>query len=451
MNKSIIRTVGEGTFWASASTFFIKIVGLVSVFLILSRLGVSQYGVLELALSIVTLLSIFQLPGLDSLIVADMSFEKGQGELRRARNILSVYIVLQFCLAIVAWMLVFLGAPIFSSLFNVPSQYVQLVSFLFLLSPLRMAYGVSFRVNLDFIRFSFISFFEESIKLCVLWVIFSYTSMNIAAILIAMIISQTAALIIFMPAFLRFWFSLKGGSGTADKMRWWELLLDHGKWSILTNYAGNAGKSLRIWIIQRMLGPEAVGVYAVAIGLIGHVIALVPLSTILAPLLPQFVSDKERFTRLLSKGIKYQFIAHVLVAIGACIFAPPLLGYIFPEYQNVFPLFQVMLIALLPGAVTTVLNPAFVAFKLQKSLFISTVLKTLITVVLTFVGISLFGIWGVAVESIGTAFLQSIERSRSLRRNIPGITVSWIGLFRYDDDDKLILEKISSILLRRFP
>jgi len=449
MDKSILRTASEGTFWISFSTLLVKVVGIATVFIMLSRLGAAQYGNLELALSITSLFSIFMLPGIDALVVADMGSEIGKGSGRQARVILQTYLVLQYVLALCAFAIVFFGATFFASTYNTSTHYIQLVSLQFLIGPLRTTFGVLFRVQLKFILQSLLTFIEETFKLISIASLFVLVRPSVTAVLVSIIISQLATLLVLTPSFISGMRTLSHGATSV--LRWWYLITGHGLWTLLSSYAGNVGRALRLWIIQKLLGPEAVGLYAVASGLIGHTTALVPLSTVLTPLLAQYVHEKVRFMRLLVKGIKYQLIANIgLIGVGFFVF-PPILRWLFPQYMQAFPLFQLMLFALIPGAVISVVTPAFFALKLQRSFFASMVLKTVLTVVFDYAGIVLFGIWGLAFESIATSVVQAFERARSLRRHVPDLPPAhMLYSMRFDEDDRLVLEKVQGFALRGY-
>lgn len=446
--KSVFRTIGEGTFWTSSSTFVVKAIGLATIFIMLRQLGVGEYGVLELVLSITTLLSIFFLPGLESIVTADMGVEKGRGNLSSARNILVAFMTLQFICATVAWFLVFFGARFFASLYNIPPHYVEVVAFLFLIGPIRSAYSILFRVNLRFFLLSTLTVIEEGCKLAVLVILFFVTELGVFKMLFVILGSQVSALFILAPAFIRSWRSLQGGADVP--MPWWGLLRGHGKWGVFATYVGNVGKSGRLWLIQRFLGAEAVGIYSVASGLMGHTAALAPLYAVITPMLPQFVHDQARFKRLVNKAIQYQMLAYMFIGIFAFFLFPPVLGWFFPAYVAAFPLFQVMLLTLFPAAVIIIVNPVFAAFKLQKSLFVSMSIRSAMTIVLTYVGVILFGIWGVVFEALVTSVLQTIERVWTLRRHVPGLIINPVHFFRFDEDDRLILGKARTVISRLF-
>lgn len=437
---SILRTIVAGTVLTSAFSIVVKLVGIATIFLILSRFSVAEYGVLELALSLVALLSIFTLPGLDSLVAADMSIEKGKGELTHARNILSSFFLLQVLLSLIAWGVLFFGAQFFSSAYNVPNFYVQLVSCLFLLSPFRVGYGTLFRVQLQFFHQSLIGLLEELAKLGLILSFFFIFDMGITGILVAIIGSQVISLALLLPSALRSWYRLQGGEDKR-KVSLLSLIMGRGVWSISTSYMGNMGKALRLWIIQRVLGTEAVGLYAVAIGLIGHTLALVPLSAVTAPLLAQYAHERKRFIRLLNKTLKYQFFSYACIGVIAFVAFPPVLQFVFPEYAGALPLFSIMLLGLLPTAFLAVMTPAYMALKLQKSLFYSVTLKTTLTVLLTYILASFFGIIGVAYEYVITATIQAFERTRVLKGHVPEMQISRRDLVSFDADDSAIIER----------
>lgn len=447
MPKSLLHTAGEGTFWVSASTIVVKVVSLVAVFVMLSRLGVSDYGTLELVLSLVGLFSILSLPGLDTLVVADMGIEKGRGNLTRARQILAAYTSLQVTLALLACVLVLLAAQFLSHLYQVPVSYIQALCAFFVLGPLRGAYSALFRVNLQFFALSLVTFLEECFKLGFLLLFFFYADMHVGGVMLAMLSAQLLMLMVLAPAVVRIWFALSGGVSDA-RVRWRELLKGRGTWSVLTTYVGNVGKTARLWIIQRLLGAEAVGLYAVAVGLIGHTMALVPLYSVVSPMLPQYVHDKERFTKLLNKAMKYQLLAYLLLGVVGFFLFPPILRWLFPEYAASLPLFQVMLLGLIPVAFISVLTPAYFALKLQKNFFFSMLFKTVVSLLFTYGLVTAFGFFGLAYEYILTSVVYGLERLRTLHKHVPGISVSRKHLLAFDEDDRMVLDKSCSALGR---
>ena len=445
MAKSLKYIAAEGTFWISSSTIIIKIIGLFSVFFVLHALAVEQYGMLELALSIPMLLSIFLLPGLDTLVIADMGAFLGRGEEREARATLFSFMRLQYLLAVAAWALGFFGASFFTEIYPISIQYVHAASFLFLLGPLRTTYAVLFRAQLKFFLLSFISFLEELFKFTIVAFLFFTGDLGVLDVITAIAAAQFVTIVVLAIPFVRSWNQLERG-GEPQPHPWLSLLHERGIWSILSVYAGNVGKAARLWVIQRILGAEAVGLYAVATGLMGHTMALAPLSTVVAPILPQFVHDLRRFATIFSKAIKYQLIAYATIGVIGAVVFPPILVQLFPDYAPAMPLFQIMLVGLLPIAVLSVVTPAFSALKLQKNFFISVLIKDVVSIVAVWTLITLFGIWGVAYEYVLSQTFYVYERLRRLRGFVPQLQGMSSRIFSFDEDDRLILRKVGEFV-----
>ncbi|MDE1924846.1 MAG: oligosaccharide flippase family protein [Patescibacteria group bacterium] len=447
MNVPIVKTVAQGTALTSFTTILIKLIGLVSVFLILSRLSAAQYGVVELSLSLTSLLGIFMLPGISSLVLADVGAEKGRGNLSSARAILYSSLTLQLSLGVVAWAAVFFGADVFVRLYHLSSYDIRIVSFLFLLSPLTTTIGTLFLLHLRFFEQSLMNVLSEAAKLILLFVLLLYVHLTVEGVLYAVLFSQLLTVLVLGPRSLRLFSMLHDGAAT-PRVPWSRFLWGRGMWSTLSTYTGNVGSAARLWIIRRVLGEEAVGLYAVAAGLMSHTTALVPLPSVLTPLLPQYAHDKERFVRLVRKGIEYQFLAYLVLGAGAFIFFPPIFGWIFPKYVGAFPLFRLMLLGLIPGAVIAIVTPAFSALKLQKSFFMSMLFKTASTIVFAFIGVTYFGLYGLAFESVLTGTLQAIGRVRSLRKYLGGVRLFRSDFLSFDDEDRVVIGSVRQALVR---
>src|SRR3989344_206314 len=164
--KSPLRIIGEGTAFNSFSNVALKFVGLATVFFILRRLSAYEYGLTELTISSLPLLSIFFLPGMGDVVIADMSLERGKGNLSRMKSIFLQFFKLQFLLSIVVWAIVFFGANLIANYYEGPiSLLLKIYSFSFLLSPFRSMIIMFFTVNLKFFQQSFYTFLEEVFKL----------------------------------------------------------------------------------------------------------------------------------------------------------------------------------------------------------------------------------------------------------------------------------------------
>lgn len=434
--------VGRGTAWVAATTLILKGVGFLSIFIILNRLTVFEYGVAELVLTAVPLLSFFTLPGLGATVIADMSRERGAQNTSRMKGLLMSYLRLQYVFAVLAWAIVFFGAQALAVWFSKGSTvfYFQIISFLFLLSPIRGVVQTTQAVFLEFRQQSLYTFLEELWKIGFIIIFFFFLDLRIEGLLLAIVLSQVLALIsISLPLYRidsSFWRS-KG-----EKLPMFYFLYYHGKWGVFSNYVGTFGKNIRPWIITYFLGPSAVGIYAVAQGLIGHTVSLVPLDTVLKPFLPRYVHMKERFYALITKAVRYQLLGYGFVSVAAAIGVPLLVDWFFPQYTASVPLFQITLFMLISSAFDAIFTGVFLALQAQRSYFFASLYKLVLTIAIMPPLIYTFGLFGIAYANIIVNSLFVWERYLRLKKLMPGFSLTVSDFFTIDELDRAILERI---------
>ena len=437
MNQHIAHTISRGTFWLSSSGVALKVVSLTSTFVVLSHLSVYEYGLVVLVLSIIPIFSIFLLPGLSEVVIADMGIEKSRNNLGKMKAIFNNYIAIQFVLAFLAWVIVFFGSDIIATFYKGQvGMLLKIISFTFFLSPLRSALGILFNVYLKFFSQSVYTFLEEFFKLLLLSFFFFVLGRGTEGVVLATVFSEILALLVLTPVFIKT-YSLFSKT-TSEPVPLLGSLHFHGKWSVFASYLATFGKKSRLWIIKFMLGTEIVGLYAVAEGLFGHVSSFMPINKVITPILPQYIDQKERFRKIILKSIKYQSVGYVLVGIAAFLGIPHLITFVFPNYIDSIILSQVILIALLPTAAVVVLNPIFSALRAQKQFFVTTIARVIVMLALTPAFILLFGIKGVIYELILTTIFIMFVRYFSLKRLFPILTFDIKEFFSIDSDDRMI-------------
>lgn len=449
--KTLTRTIGEGTLWFSISTWLLKPVGLLTTFITLRALSVYEYGLVVLALSLTSLLGVFLLPGLTDVVIADIGVERGQEKRGVMKRIFRDFMALQWVLGVCAWAILFFGADIIAAFYaSQISLLVKIVSFMFLLAPIRTAYGILFSVYFKFFIHSTYSFLEEAGKLAFV-VLFLFTvGVTPASVILGAILGQVAALFFLIP---HAYTAYKDFSGAvADKpLSLKRLLAEHGKWSVFSKYVGQFGAKSRFWIIKFMLNTEAVAFASVAESLVGHTASLLPLSRVMRPIIPQYVSDTGRMFLLINKSIKYQLVSFALISIIAFTVFPPLIIWFFPHYQTSLPLFKVMLFSLTFTSVATMFGPVFFALKAQQNLFFAVLLRTIVALVLLPISILAFGTMGIAYEFVITSIVYTFERYRVLKRLLPGFHIRLRDMIQLDEVDRIIVGKVAASIKSRFP
>lgn len=450
-DQSLTGTVGKGTAWVSSFSFVTKVVGLATTFLILSRLRVYEFGLLKLVLSLIPLLGFIQLPGISSVVVADMGVEKGEGNKVRMKEIFTNYFKLTALLSVLAWAVLFFGAEIASSLYNEAiAFYVRIASFIFLISPVRSAYQTLFAVSFKFFERSFFSFTEEFAKFLLIAGLILFFGASIEGIIFVTVLASLVPLLIFAPSFLRSYSFLRGVK-VSSKEPFWYILRKHAKWSVFSSYLSSFGTNIRMWIVQVVIGTEAVGLYALASGLVSHTSALFPLHSVLMPVIPQFLAFKKRFKRIVNKGIKYQVMGNVLLGLIAFTLFPPIISFLFPQYAPAMPLFRIMLLVLIPTAFAGMLTALFFALKGQKNLFKVEIIKTVIMLTLGPAMLLVFGLYGIAYEFVLTVIIFTYLRYREIKKLLPGFSISMRDYLQYDDEDRMVVRRAKGFLMRYLP
>lgn len=447
--STLTRTVGEGTFWTSAGNIILKVVYLGTLFVILRNLSVYQYGLIELILSVFALMSVFTLPGLSNVVIADMGIEKGKGNLREMKSIFLSFVRLIAILSIIPWAIVFFGAELFSAYYGANVEHMlQIISFLFLVTPFSAGLTVVFRVYLKFFLQVYYRFLTEVSKLILIIVMFYCFSPSPTHVVLATLVCEIVALVFILPHFLKVY--RKFPKEPVIRTGLFDLLRDHGKWGIFSTYLGSFAKNMRIWIIKLFLGTEVVGIVAVAQGLIQHTASLFPLNLILKPIIPQYVEDKPAFIRLILKGVKFQFAGFMIVGITAFLFFPPIISFVFPQYESALPLFKIMLLGLIPMSAGGAFAAAFYALKKQKNLTFAICVQTVSIVILLPISIFMFGTVGIAYEFILTGFVFQAERYLMLRKLIKGFRLRLKDLYTFDKFDCMLFRKAKERLRHSF-
>lgn len=448
MNESTLKTVGKGTLWISLGNVLLKFVSLLTIFLILTKLSIYEYGLVEIVLSIVPAFSLFLLPGLVTTVIADMGVEKGRGNKGAMKAIFFNYFYIQMIFGALAWAILFFGADIVARYYDgIGPQLIKIVSFSFFISPLRQMVAVLLSVYLKFFNQSLYSVLEEVAKLAILLVSFYVFHLYVPGVVIASIGAALVSVLIMLPVALRAYRDF-GRSVVEQKLPLFHFLKSHGAWGILGASAGSLTQSSRLWLVKLFLGTEAVGLIAVAQGLFGHVVSLFPLNRVVAPMFSQFLIEKKSFIKLLNKSIKYQLAGFVIAAVGSAVVVPVLIFLFIPKYESSLLLFYILLPMVIPTSVDSIVASVFYALKAQKDLFFASLYKLALTLILIPVGGYYFGLEGVACVLVLITTLYAFERYSRLHRLLPIFTISPKEFFTVDETDSLILEKAKTVVPR---
>lgn len=444
MTTSLAKLVGIGMVWTSYSTLLMKLTGVVYTVLMLSQLSLYEYGVVQLLFTIPAFLAIINLPGIDQVVISDGGVAKGDNDPQTLRELLDSYLVARFLLGLASFLFLFLAAPIVADFYNEAiANAIRIISFTFLLSPLRSLFVLTFKVSLRYGAHAAMVSVEEVGKVLVLATGFFVFDAGILAPAFAYIGGEIIMLLVLLVPVLHARSELFAGTTRRVSLApVWDVVKNHGKWAMLMTYTNTLGQQLRLWLIKFFISTQAVAIYSVAFKLYQMTSKLVPFSKVIQPIVPQLMATRGRLYRMVNKTVKYQLLSNAAIAVVALVFVPIVIQGFFPQYQPSILLYLVMLTALLPLSLTTGLQPMFYAAKAQRSLFVATMTRVGLMLVLAPILMLTVGVVGVAIELVITRLFYAANRYLAIKRLFPDFSIQLKEMLYFDETDQWLLKRM---------
>lgn len=438
MEESIKNQVGKGTILLSSSDVVVKVIGFSYVLLVVAHLSVYDYGLTKLALSIPVLLSLLTLGGLQTVTVSDISLLKEQGNIKGMRYLFSSFFSVNIILNILAFVLLLSSTFLFINYFHENIlNLVRVLSLVFLVGPFRSLVLLMLNVKRDFRSIALFNICEEASKLVLVGVfllVFKYGTMGV---ILSVVISNALPVVLFAPLFFKIKNKLLEGKLFSEGLFYpFEALRFHAKWSIFLSSLNNFMVNLRLWIIQLILGTEAVGIYGLVMSILRPIETLVPIGKVILPILPSYINRKHILNKLINSAIKYRIYAQALLVISAIITLPILTDYYLPEYSPVYGLFIACTFAFVPQSFSQMFGLIFHTLKLQKNLFLATSVNLVTVIIILPVSVYLFGIYGAAFELFITQVAFLYSRYFALKKAFPEYKIQLSDLITITDTDK---------------
>lgn len=444
--KSLLQTVGEGSAISFVGNLLLKFGTVASSIILLRYVSVSDYGLWQILLSVVSFASLATLPSFETLMIADLSSELGKKHEGVYKAIFKQSFFLLLALGFLAGTGLFLAAPSVSRFSGLDITFLlRILAFQFFLAPLQRIYFLAFYSHLKYGLVHGAKITHRGGYLLLLLFFVLWRNMGITGVVLAHTLSIVASLAFFFPSFFkiarRLFIIHEDG-----RYSLWQTFRAHGKWALVGDYFDDVAGAARPWIIGYFLGLEGLAVATVALNLYGEMVTLLPLNQIFGPLIPREMAErKERMPFILERSMKYSFWFYVFSGIAAFFAVPPLVAAVFPNYMVSMPLFRVLLAALLPLPFSVVMYHAFYALQAQKTLFAaSSGVKFGMTVGGLPFFLKAFRLWGVAAELIMHAALLAAVRYYFLRKVYPAFRLHFPSLFFIDRDDMMLLARIWS-------
>ncbi len=437
---TLVAQIGHGVAWTALSNVAVKSIGVFYLVLLLTHLSVYEFGLVELALSTVGLLSLLSLGGMQPVLIADLVRYKRADQYELMRQMISSYLGLRLVLAVCTTGILIFGTWFLSDrLENDTTTLLYVLAVIFLVSPWRSLLLITLTASQNFRTLAQFRIGEDLIKLFVTALALFWLSWPPLAVIVGYVLTDYFSTSIF-------WFWSRRSRlkffdyhvFTIDILKPNRVLERHMQWGIWFGALGVLSIHVKPWIIQVVLGTQAVGLYATAIGLYQNIVSLMPLSAVLEPILPAYKHRPEIVTKLINAAIKYQLLVLGCVTSVALLLLPYIISWMVPHYLVAMPLLTVLAICLIPESLSRVYEIFFNAFQLQRDLFFSNVVRLMLVIGVLPIALFTFGIYGVAVEVFMTQMWYLVSRYRGVAKYVPSYQLQLSSLWRITEADIMV-------------
>jgi len=446
---SLARKIAEGTFIISLSKVGITLFGFFATLILIRNLGVHDFGLFTLVLSGFTIAGIFLDLGLSNVLIADVANELGNKRPDRAKTLLYRYSQMEVLAGLSLFGVVFLSIGLVEARHgDVVGGLVKIGALLLIAWSFRNVFMVTFSSHTKFHYLSFMELLECTVRLLLVIVFVLLMEMSIKGAMLAYSISAIVSIVIAFPLFVK---TLKHFQGVerAKINLFFNTVKGHGKYVMLMYPFNTLSKNLPFWIIQPILGLEAVGYYSAAKKVQNVVVlTLSSLETVLMPIISEeFVKSREKALDIIHRSVKYSLILSSVLFSLFTIFARPLFETFFTSsYLLSVPVFRILLLTLFISSFTLAIKPLFFTLKLQKYLFVVYLLNLPLLVLGGAAMTSKFGIVGMAIAAELSLFLSLLLMYYYLSGASP-IKIEFRDIFKVDDYDRKLISRIMNSAL----
>lgn len=448
--RPILKTIFMGTSVLSASNVIARFVSFFVVVLITHALSLYEYGVVTLVLAISgPALSIVNL-GFDELVIADVARYRSEGNFGSAKRLLFSYYRMQAVILFLLLIAGFFGRQFLIGRYGPELQAEGIALVLYIIVQVARTSGVTIlNTHKKFFGIAFLASLEPIVRLGIVGTLVFLQKLTPATTIYTYVGASALIVIVALPSLFSVYRMYRDVKISSEALLW-NTILRHGKWqgamTILSSFVGN----IKVYLIKFFLSTEAVSIYAVAQSMYGAISSLIPLKTVMSPLLAERVTDIARLRLFVAKASKYTFLAYLVLMGLVVIAAPFMIHMFFPKYTASILIFELMALRYPLNTFSVIHPPILFAFREQRFLTLSSLVGACTLIIGSITLIPLWGLPGAVIESLITVVISHLFREFRLRKKYVISTFVARSLFVYDDDDRRLLAEIVLSLKRRF-
>lgn len=264
----------------------------------------------------------------------------------------------------------------------------------------------------------------------------------------SIVIASSLSVILVLFKFIRVYMKWENIVPT-QKIMLWNIFVNLGSWDVLRQFINKITFRVKPWLIKLFISTEAVAIFSIAETIVTTFQDILPSSTIQS-IVPSWIKDKELSTKMFSYGVKYFFLAGLIVMIGAYIIVPPVVHIFFEKYNDSLPLFYLMIINLPIFASGIIIGNYIIALRRQRYLFALHLFRSVVTLLIVLCTIPFIGLWGLAIEFVLVPILMILAYYQYTKNENKGFHFDFDIIFGFNNEDKVILQKALSIVVGWF-
>ncbi len=427
----------------SGNNILTSILNFFTFIVMLNALGTYGFGLLTLAMSVLSIATFSIELGFGKAIVSDVSKELYQNNRKQAAGLFLGYIIfVLFSAGLLAGAMYFFSGY-FSAYFGKDlTPMIQFIAALVFLSGIKTIVTSAFHIVADFWKYASFLFADALSKLILVYIFVTFISGTVEGILQAFIISGIVTIIIFLffiPKEI-----LEITRMRSNPLLFFEMAKNHGKWVAVFSELRNVESNISPWIVEYFLGVRAVGIYGALLKVQVLIMRVFePFETIFYPLVNRHGSfDDSR--KMIYRATKYILFISLPFLLITMIFSEQILNLVlgigFAGYGNVF---RVLLLTVILFIVNMPMKPLFFNLKAQKNLTLISAVLLALTVGLGSIFTFYFGLVGMAISNVFTPLIDVLLKNRYMKK-ISGEKYTLRELFFVDKADIDLVKKIIS-------
>lgn len=425
-----LRHLTVGAAIERASTF-------VNALILLRFLPPAEYGTLVLIYSLYGLLALIAGLGQGELVVARRAQARGRGSQQDDRSLLSAYLLLVEGGLAGALLLAVLAREVWPVAQAMSASIYWLAVAGALSVPIRTVALTYLSVEQDFRRIKLVDVFR-SVTLAAGYLIgVGALQGGVPAALAAYALSG-AVVFLLVPEILVEAARALLRPALASMLR---LLAGEGKYQLMRTGVTTAHGTLRPWLIQLVLGPEAVALFTAAKTIVAIPGDLLPFKEYLIPVMSQEADQPDRLRRLYASTVRQGTWLFAGIAVGVIVAAPWLFGLLFPKYAQAVPLIRWMALSLLFAGMASPQLAFFYALQLQGAYFLTSALSLAIMLAVGFPLMWWLGVTGMAIGFAINSAVLPLVRHLVLRRRVPRLSLISRDWLRFGPEDRAFIRE----------